>query len=301
MRHSFFFLSLLALLVCSMPSQAATAGKLFPPEATSTKNGCPKDKVLGWTGDRVACLDPSEGIAIGECTGGTVMTGIVNGEPVCVDATPSIICGEGKAIKKIHEGTFECIDVEEGTPGIVALDCGSGRVLHKAIDGKLTCISTSSLTAVCSGDLVLKGIVDGVPDCVAGPSSGSSEQPTVFCPKGTIVESFDSDGNQVCIQPAIVGDLACPSGQSLLRHVNYNSWQGEITDCKLWDAQPKGAILGWYGRSARYIGAVGTATPGCKTVGSLAECLGDGIVVGIDFCYKNGVTKSVAVLCKAYK
>ncbi|HBM90427.1 MAG TPA: hypothetical protein DD400_00900 [Rhodospirillaceae bacterium] len=317
MRYSFFFLSLLALLVCAMPVHAVSSdNKIIPPDKSYPSNkptkaadgGCDDGKVLGWTGKRVACLDPSKGIAIGECDKGTVMSGIINGTMTCVNPTPRIICGEGKAIKKIKEGEFECIDVDEGTPGIVALDCGSGRVLHKAIDGKLTCISTSSLTAQCSRDLVLKGIVDGVPDCVAGPSSGNSGQPTVNCPKGTIVQSFDSEGNQVCIEPAIVGNATCPSGQSLLSHTNRSNSQGEITDCILWDAQPTGAVLGWYGKGSSYtyayqkIGDANMINPGCSaSSGGLPTCPSGSIGVGVDFCIANGVATKAAILCKAYK
>lgn len=85
MQGSYYckMLSLVFLLAISLSVPAHAAGALFPPEGLSSSQPCPSGQVLGWTGNSVACTDPTPGVTV-SCGAGQTLTGISNGAPICV-------------------------------------------------------------------------------------------------------------------------------------------------------------------------------------------------------------------------
>ena len=84
-KSRFYATAALVSLFAFAPFASTQAGQLFPP-ANIGKNPnvtCPNGQLLGWTGDAVACADPTPGVTV-SCPSGDVLTGITNGVADCV-------------------------------------------------------------------------------------------------------------------------------------------------------------------------------------------------------------------------
>jgi len=89
MTFKSYFYTATAFICFGSLSVPAHAGQLFPPANIGTKPNvsCPSGSVLTWHGDHVDCADPTPGVTV-SCPAGQIMTGIANGQAVCV-ATPT--------------------------------------------------------------------------------------------------------------------------------------------------------------------------------------------------------------------
>ena len=89
MTFKSYFYTATAFICFGSLSVPAHAGQLFPPANIGTRPNvsCPSGSVLTWHGDHVDCADPTPGVTV-SCPAGQIMTGIANGQAVCV-ATPT--------------------------------------------------------------------------------------------------------------------------------------------------------------------------------------------------------------------
>jgi hypothetical protein len=81
------------------PFTSAQAGQLFPPANIGTNPNipCQSNQVLGWTGESVACINPTPGVSV-SCPAGQLLTGIVNGAAQCTQLSylnTNLVCAAG--------------------------------------------------------------------------------------------------------------------------------------------------------------------------------------------------------------
>ncbi len=150
-----------ALVACLgfAPLAPAQAGNLFPPDNIGANPNvtCPSGQVLGWTGNSVACTNPTPGVTTTACPTGQQMVQISGGTPVCANPTPG-----------------------------VTVSCPSGSILVGITNGAANCLPSPAIadtvTVSCPSGDVLTGITNGAANCVALPAGTSTSSTTVAAP-----------------------------------------------------------------------------------------------------------------------
>jgi hypothetical protein len=94
-----------------VPFTSAQAGQLFPPAniGSNPNIACPSNQVLAWTGQSVACVNPTPGVSV-SCPAKQMLVGIASGSPVCINPTQdvSVSCASGQALTGIVNGVAQC-------------------------------------------------------------------------------------------------------------------------------------------------------------------------------------------------
>ncbi len=145
MSFKFCFLFGTVLFYLCTIAASAQAGKLFPPSNIGANPNipCPSNQLLAWTGDAVACANPTPGVSV-SCPAGTVLNAL-NGAspPTCVSVpscsvnqqlnfngtqfvcTPSTVptCAAGQAIT-FNGTSFVCVNEDPAVP-----TCAAGQFL----------------------------------------------------------------------------------------------------------------------------------------------------------------------------
>ncbi|HBM90426.1 MAG TPA: hypothetical protein DD400_00895 [Rhodospirillaceae bacterium] len=327
MRNSLFFLALLALIVCAMPVQA-DKGDAFPPDLSYggprevTASACPSGRVMGWTGERVACVNPSYGISTG-CAAGQFLAKITKGVAKCIWPVDAV-CPDKQVLKELQNGNFACVGA--GAGGDLDIDCVTeGTALHKMADGIETCIKVtdnSTITAECTKEgEVLRGINRGSPVCVSvgGGGGGGSETWNADCGAGRAMRraSFGCSGGVCGVETdGLLGDVYCdPDFDHMYgkdwTHMEYWKYLGGFRQSKkvysgviyelglFTDGIPFSNDLVWYGAGGVALGS--RRDPACSSSGKTAVCPVGMVMHSVAVCKGGSNVGNVAVRCNGYK
>lgn len=112
-RNTMSKLVLTLLLSSFFLTTAATAGNLFPPEniGPNPNAACQNNQVLKWTGNSVACANPTDGVNI-VCPTGSTLSGIQYGQAICTTCRVCVQVVDGGATVP---GTVKCTPFGGGT------------------------------------------------------------------------------------------------------------------------------------------------------------------------------------------
>ncbi len=325
MRNSLFFLALLALIVCAVPVKA-DSGDAFPPDVSYSgarevaATACPSGRVLGWTGKRVVCVNPSYGVSTG-CKTGQFLAKITRGVAECIWPVDAV-CGDKQVLKELQNGSFACVGAGKG--GELDIDCVTeGTALHKMADGVETCIKVtdnSSLTAECTEEgKVLRGINKGSPVCT---SVGSGSPPvgawTADCGPGRAMRRVlfgGSDGVVGIRSDGLLGDNYCDPDRDIWNqkewtHLEYWKYVHGFSGLKkvltgvLYERSSGSTGIPlrswtatfWYGAGGVRLGT-GSYNVGCRSSGKAAACPVGTVMIAACVCPSNG---HLAVRCMGY-
>jgi hypothetical protein len=139
--------ALIYLCVLAVPAQA---GQLFPPAniGSNPNVSCPNGQVLTWTGETVACTNPTPGVSV-SCIAGQVLMGISNGTPVC---TTVPVC-QANQLLNFNGTSFTCTVGGEasGITGWVSIGgCADGSPnIYNWSNGLNTCYNMPSPQQIC--------------------------------------------------------------------------------------------------------------------------------------------------------
>ena len=188
---------------------------------------CPVDQVLkSITGGSPTCVPRDNNYS---CASGQTLEKIINGNPVCVAKDGTYTCASGQVLKEITSGAAVCVNrdgsygcgpnqvlrsLNNGTQSCVDMDkaynCGVNGVLQATSAGGAVCVDKDRGGASCTTGQVVRGVVNGVPQCGGVPAqplpslSGVTTQhkdatwgpetKDYDCPNGTWVMGFSCTG-----------------------------------------------------------------------------------------------------------
>ena len=163
-----------------VPLAPAQAGQLFPPSNIGANPNvtCPSGQVLGWTGDAVACTNPTPGVTTTACPTGQQMVQISGGTPVCANPTPGVTvsCPSGSILVGITNGAANCLP----SPAIadtVTVSCPSGDVLTGITNGAANCVALPAGTSTSSTTVAAPPALLPYPSAIACPLGSSQTFP----------------------------------------------------------------------------------------------------------------------------
>jgi hypothetical protein len=191
------YLCAIAALICfCVLAPPVEAGQLFPPAniGSNPNIACPNSEVLAWTGETVACVNPTPGVSV-SCTAGQVLMGISNGLPVCT-SVPS--CQAGQTLN--YDGTtFVCTASAIPT-------CAADQVI--SFNGKnFVCVNQDPAVPTCATGQFLT--YNGV----AFQCSGTQSLSLPACGANQYVTSNGSQFSCVDLPATSGGGQGCPAQQ----------------------------------------------------------------------------------------
>lgn len=167
----------LLLLACLMllATPSAWAGQLFPPEDLTEVNrpndSCPDGRVLGWTGQAVRCINPTDGVTTNKCPAGQFPTGVTGGRVVCSATLTGITfsCGENHMLTGFDNGHPICaaVPASNNGNGNSSFRCPPGQIISGFHNNSPLCTAQAASTSnvSCPAGQVLTGITNGTPVC----------------------------------------------------------------------------------------------------------------------------------------
>ena len=182
-----------ALLAVCTVAASAQAGQLFPPAniGSNPNIACPNGQVLAWTGEAVACTNPTPGVTV-SCPAGQVLAGINSGQAACV-TVPA--CSANQQLN--FNGTqFVC------TPSTVPT-CAAGQVI--TFNGtSFVCVNEDPAVPTCAAGQFLT--YNGV----AFQCSGT--QPSISIPTCGANQVVTANGSQlICANVPTASGAGCPA------------------------------------------------------------------------------------------
>lgn len=180
----------------------------------------------------------------GGCPGGSVMTGVSNGAPICAAAGATSNCPSGQVMFGLSNGQPVCVNA-----GATA-NCPSGQVVVGASNGQPVCgaAPTTYVNAGCPSGYALSAISNNAPVCT--PIVTSTPSAFSSC---HIVTATDSNSNSFCQISArcASNEIATGGGgYNGVTQVSYALSSSDTTTPALTDSNPDPDLQGWTARSS---------------------------------------------------
>ncbi len=209
---------------------------------TLNNASCPADQVLqSKTGGLATCVPRDNNYA---CAAGQTLEKIIDGNPVCVAKDGTYTCASDQVLKEINNGAAVCVNRDRdfncgdyqllqkrvnnqefcGDPGTNYV-CPPGQVLQATYTFDPVCVDNHTGVIYCAPGEVVIGVINGIPQCSAPPSTSTSTSTSTSNNFGGFFTFQDGDchkGNPYVVVDGLA-QCMCPTGMAsrfILRGVN---------------------------------------------------------------------------------